>query len=242
MSLLHDIVAKMEAQGDPADAVAMARYHKATRRVLGVKVPVLDALSRALRAEITLGERLTLADGLWRTDVHEARVLAAKLLDQGRIRPDDAGAWALIQGWVPHFDAWAIADHACIAGQKRLLADPRRLEAVERWTGDASMWTRRAALVITLPWAKFKQPTAEQRAARERVLAWAAGYAGDPAWFMQKAVGWWLRELSRAEPDRVRAFIAQHGAQMKPFARKEALRLLDGGPGASLRPARPGRG
>lgn len=227
MTLLHDILAKLEAAADPADALAMARYHKASRRVLGVKVPAIDALSRELRGGLPLGERLALADGLWQSDVHEARVLAAKLLDQARIRPDDAGAWALIQSWVPDFDAWAIADHACIAGQKRLLADPRRLDTVAAWAGAGPLWTRRAALVITLPWAKFKQPTEAQRAAREQVLGWAAGAVADPAWFMQKAVAWWLRELSRPDPDRARAFVAAHGAQMKPFARREALRLLD---------------
>lgn len=227
MALLHDILTKLEAAGDPAEALAMARYHKASRRVLGVKVPALEALARALRGGLPLGERLALAESLWQTDVHEARVLAAKLLDQARIRPDDAGAWALIQSWVPDFDAWAIADHACIVGQKRLLADPRRLNAVETWAGAGPLWTRRAALVITLPWAKFRQPTAAQRAAQEQILGWAAGAVADPAWFMQKAVAWWLRELSRPDPDRARAFVAAHGAHMKPFARREALRLLD---------------
>ena len=62
---------------------------------------------------------------------------------------------------------------------------------------------------------------------RARSMGWAAGAVADPAWFMQKAVAWWLRELSRPDPDRVRAFIAQHGDQMKPFARREALRLID---------------
>jgi 3-methyladenine DNA glycosylase AlkD len=39
-------------------------------------------------------------------------------------------------------------------------------------------------------------------------------------------VGWWLRDLSRHDPDRVRAFVDRYGDRMKPFARKEALRHL----------------
>jgi len=44
----------------------------------------------------------------------------------------------LIQSWVPDFDSWAIADHACMAAQKRLLADPQRLDVVESWPNPES--------------------------------------------------------------------------------------------------------
>lgn len=170
--------------------------------------------------------RVDLADALWRTDIFEARVAAAKLLTQARLRPDDGPAWELIASWVPDFDSWAIADHACIAGQKRLIADPSRLDTVERWTRSDHLWTRRAALVITLPWTKQNNPKPEELAARERILGWAATYAGDPRWFIQKAVGWWLRELGKHDADRVLAFIDAHGRAMKAFARKEALKRL----------------
>jgi 3-methyladenine DNA glycosylase AlkD len=60
------------------------------------------------------------------------------------------------------------------------------------------------------------------------VLGWAAGYADDRDWFIQKAIAWWLRDLSRHDADRSRAFLADHGARLKPFARKEAARHLTG--------------
>jgi len=129
--------------------------------------------------------RVALAGALWATDIHEARVLAAKLLTQARLRPSDASAWEMIKSWVPEFDAWAIADHACMAGQKRLV------------------WEL-----------------------RDTVLGWAATYVEDHTWFVQKAVAWWLRDLSKHDPDRVRAFLDAHGAQMKPFAVTEAARKL----------------
>ncbi len=44
---------------------------------------------------------------------------------------------------------------------------------------------------------------------------------------MQKAVAWWVRDLSKHDPDRARAFLAEHGAGLKSFARKEAARHLD---------------
>lgn len=219
---LDQIIAHANAE----KAEQMAAYHKAGRRYLGVANPVLDDLTREWRTGLDVAGRVNLARELWDSDIHEARIAAAKLLTQARIRPDDTAVWDLIRTWVPQFDAWAVADHACIAGQKRLIADPARLDTVEEWTRSDHMWTRRAALVTTLPWTKMRNPKPEEIAQRERILGWAANYVEDRDWFIQKAVAWWLRELGRHAPDRVRAFLAEHGETMRPFARKDAARRL----------------
>ncbi|MGX9353756.1 DNA alkylation repair protein [Roseobacteraceae bacterium S113] len=213
---------------EPGRGAEMAAYHKVDRPYLGVGNPVLDERAREWRRAMTLEQRLDVAAELWDSNVHEGRILAAKLLTQARIRPDDA-AWALIASWVPSFDAWAVADHACMAGQRRLTADPARLDQVEGWTTSEHLWTRRAALVITLPWAKLRNAKPEDDARQDRILGWAASYVPDRAWFIQKAIAWWLRDMSKHAPDKTRAFLAEHGDQMKPFARKEAARLLKDG-------------
>ena len=177
---------------NPEKATEMARYHKVDRPYLGVANPDIDTLCKEWRAAVDLDTRLTLASGLWDSNIHEARVAAAKLLTQARIRPDDSGAWDLIASWVPEFD----------------------------------MWTKRAALVMTLPWPKQNHPNPTDLAIRDRVLGWAASYTTDHDWFIQKAIAWWLRELSKHDAPRVRAFLDAHSDQMKPFAVKEAARKL----------------
>lgn len=216
----------IKAHADPERAKGAQAYHKTKRVFLGVPNPVLNDLTKGWRQAISSEDRVDLAKALWDTDIHEARISAAKLLTQARIRPDDTAAWDAIQTWVPDFDSWAIADHACMAGQKRLVADPARLDALESWTVSEHMWTRRAALVITLPWTKQNHPKPLDLEIRERVLGWAAGYVPDRDWFIQKAIAWWLRDLSKHDADRTRAFLATYGDQLKPFARKEAARLL----------------
>jgi 3-methyladenine DNA glycosylase AlkD len=229
-----EALAILESLADPVAAAEMAVYHKAPRRYLGIKVPVIDALTQKWRATITLDERLGLAAGLWAADIHECRVAAAKLLTQARIRPDDEAAWQLISGWVPDFDGWALADHASKAGEKRLIADPVRIDTVATWVASPQMWTRRAALVMTLPWTKQNFPKPLDLIIRDRVLGWCATLAPDRDWFIQKAIGWWLRELSHHDAARVRDFMQQHGETLKPFARKEATRHLDPTPSAPL--------
>ena len=218
-------LAALDAAAEPGRAEQVAAYMKVERRYLGVPMPAINDLTKVWRRELTLEERVALADGLWRTDIHEARVTAAKLLTQARIKGDEP-FWRLIVSWLPDFDGWAIADHVCMAGQRRVVADPSRIDEVEYWTGSDHLWTKRAALVITLPWTKQNHPSPEDLAVRDRVLGWAAGYVDDKEWFIQKAVAWWLRELSKHDPARARAFLSQHGDRMKPFARKEAGKYL----------------
>ncbi len=221
----EDALEIMRASVEPGRAEGSAAYHKVARVYLGVTNPVLNDLTTDWRRAMDLEQRLALARDLWDSDVHEGRIAAAKLLTQARIH-DDAAVWALIVSWVPQFDAWAIADHASKAAEKRIMADLSRLDEVEGWTQSDHMWTRRAALVSTLALTKSNHPGAAEAAARDRVLGWAAVYVPDQTWFIQKAIAWWIRDLSKHDKDRASAFLAAHGAAMKPFARAEAGKYL----------------
>jgi len=221
-----DAIAAIKAQSVPGKSAEMAEYHKVDRPYLGTANPEIDALCKAWREDLNLEGRLALCHDLWGSNIHEARIAAAKLLTQARIRPDDSAAWDMICAWVPDFDAWAIADAVCIAAQKRIIADPSRLDTVECWTTSELMWQRRAALVATLPFARLNNLKPHEAEARERILLWAASYLSDKDWFIQKAVAWWLRDLSKHDPARVEAFLAEFGDLMKTWARKEAGQYL----------------
>lgn len=218
-------LAQLEALSESTKAAEMAAYHKRERPYLGVSNPQIDGLYKEWRKETDIPQRIEIAAFLWDSNIHEARIAAAKLLTQARINPDDA-VWDEICRWVPQFDAWAIADHACGAGARRLFLNAERLDQVEAWTEDENFWVRRAALVMTLPWTKSTHPKPAELAQRERILGWAGEYVADSEWFIQKSVSWWLRSLSKHDPDRVRHFLETFGPAMKPFARKDAAVYL----------------
>ncbi|MCC5956579.1 MAG: DNA alkylation repair protein [Natronohydrobacter sp.] len=226
MTQAAQVLEALRARGDATKAAEMVAYHKTARECLGVPAAVLDEMARELRHDLTLELRCALAQEMWVSDVHEAGIFAAKLLTQARIRPEDEPVWRIIAEWAQGFDSWALADCASIAGAKRLQADPARLDEVEGWTTSENMWTRRAALVMTLPWARLTHPKADDLAVRERVLGWAETYVPDRDWFIQKAVAWWLRDMSRRDPERVLAFLDGPGAGLAKWARKEALRII----------------
>jgi 3-methyladenine DNA glycosylase AlkD len=217
----------LRAEADPARAAEMAAYHKADRDYLGLSNAVTGALATQWRkGAADQAALVALAQGLWDSDIFEARVAAGKLFVQAKMRPDDALAWRWIESVVPEFDTWAIADAVAQGGQKRIVQVPERLDVLERWTASDHLWTRRAAFVFALPFCKARHPSAVESAARARVFAWAERLAEDPEWFIQKAIAWWMRELSKHDPDAVRAWLDTHGARLKPFARREAARHL----------------
>jgi len=222
---LNEALDALRLHAEPGRAEGAAAYHKRPREYLGVPNPPINDLTKTWRQTLSVPERVALADQLWQTDIFEARLAAAKLLTQARIKGDEA-VWELIKAWTPDFDSWAIADHASMAAQRRLLADPTRLDEVEGWTRSLHMWSRRAALVSTLPWTKERHAKPPYLRNRERVLGWAASYVDDADWFIQKAVAWWVRDLSKRDPKRVQQFMQDHGARMKAFARKEASKYL----------------
>lgn len=216
----------LAARSDTGRAQDMANYHKVARHYLGLGNDTVEDLVRRWRADLERDGKIALAAGLWDSDIHEARIAAAKLLSQSRIRPDDTPVWDELQRWVVQFDSWAIADTAAKAIERRLISDPRRLTQVAAWIAHDNMWTRRAALVSTLHWAKGRHPDPDHLHARETVLAWMAALAPDPEWFIQKAIGWWLRTLSKHDPARVSAFLDLHSDSLRAVARKEGSKYL----------------
>lgn len=169
-----DALATLRTHADPARAAEMRAYHKQTRPVLGLSNALTGELAARWRMGLAPDELVTLAQGLWASDIFEARICAGKLFVQARIRPDDSAAFACVAGFVPDFDSWAIADAVAQGGQKRLLQDPSRLADLESWITSPQMWTRRAALVFTLPFTKSRHPNATEAAARARILGWCA--------------------------------------------------------------------
>jgi 3-methyladenine DNA glycosylase AlkD len=214
------LTASLRAFADPARAEKEKSYQKSKWEHWGVPLPKMDVAIRATIADLDSRASLALAERLWGEPVWDLKIVAGRILARPRIAPD-AQVWAFVTERMADLDGWATADNLAGVGSRCLIAEPRRLDVVETWVDSPHLWTRRAALVFTLPWTKAGRDP-------ERMLAWAARLAEDREWFIQKAVGWWLRELSKRDPERVRRFLADHSAALKRVARREATKYLGG--------------
>lgn len=209
---------KLQSLGSKERAVADRRYHKSQREHWGVSVPDCNKFAINLSQGLSHRKMIALARALWATNLFDPMVCAAKILSQPKILPSQE-VWNTIVYFLRQVDGWALEDHLAHIAWKCILYDEHLLDELEQWTMQDNFWMRRATLVYTLPYAKpGRNP--------ERMLQWAASYALDPQWFIQKAIGWWLRVLGEHNPKRVVLFLTAHGHQLKGVAKKEATRKL----------------
>lgn len=221
------LIAALSAFANAERAAQEKRYQKSSWEHWGVAVPKMDAAIRATVADLGQGDSLALAARLWREPVWDLRIVAGRVLARKAVAPD-AAVWTFVTQRMADLDGWAVADNLAVVGGRCLLADPERLDLVETWVESPHLWTRRAALVFTLPWTKEGRDPA-------RMLGWATRLAADRQWFIQKAIGWWLRELSKRDPQRVRRFLDEDGAPLMTVARREATKYLAAPPSGTKR-------
>jgi len=84
--------------------------------------------------------------------------------------------------------------------------------------GHTDLWVRRVAMLHQLGW---KAQTVEPR-----LLHYARSLGGEKEIFIRKAIGWALRDYAYTRPEAVRAFLAQHGAQLSGLTVREAGKHL----------------
>ena len=132
----------------------------------------MDIAIKNTLGDISQEQALELSRRLWRAPVWDLKIVAGRILARKSVAPD-AGVWGFVTGRLADLDGWAVADNLAPAASRCLTADPGRLDGVETWIESPHLWTRRAALVFTLPWAKEKRDP-------ERMLGWAARLADDP--------------------------------------------------------------
>lgn len=218
--------AALAAAGTPERALSEKAYLKSTLVHLGSGQPAVRAVSRQVDAELpkTLAADalMALVFALHGSGVHELRALAIALLErrQRRLGPESlpqleslcrrCPGWAYID-WL----ATKVVDPVCAR-----LPSEREAECLRTWAADPDFWLRRVALLVPL--------TRLRRGGGDFAL-WASlavPMLGEREFFIRKALGWVLREVSKKRPELVRAFVAAHGAQMSGLTRREATKYL----------------
>jgi len=215
---LTNLLPEIKKFADPIRAAADQRYHKSSREHWGVSVPQCDKLARVFSKGLKENELIAIAETLWMTNLFDPMICASKILSLPSIKPSPL-LWNTIKNFLEKVDGWALEDSLCHAAWKCILENTELLNDLHEWVRHPNFWMRRATLVYTLPFAKPGRDP-------ERMLDWASSYSNDSEWFIQKAIGWWLRVLGKHNPNRVLAFLRIHWPQLKSIARKEATRKL----------------
>ena len=87
----------------------------------------------------------------------------------------------------------------------------------EKWMASGNMWLQRTAVLFQL---KYKS-----RTDTELLFKYIIALFGSKEFFINKAIGWALREYSKTDPDLVIKFVASHN--LAPLSKREALKVIN---------------
>ena len=165
-----------------------ARYGIVTKaEVYGTPVAKLRLMAKSI------GRDHALAEKLWRTGVHDARMLATMVGDPTEVTPAEMDRWA------KDFDNWGIVDTACFHYWDRT---PHAFRQIEKWSKAKDEYVKRTAFALLASCALHGRGT---DADFLRGLDLIEREAADPRNFVKKGVNWALRAIGGKQSPKLRA-------------------------------------
>jgi 3-methyladenine DNA glycosylase AlkD len=230
---MPDVVAEVRRRlaevADPARAPQMQAYMKSSMPFRGVGMPALRRVLREVFAQCRLAHRdawqaavLELWDGArFREERYAAVELTGHRFYRGWQDPEALGLYrhlVVTGAWWDYVDGVASGRVGPI-----LRACPEVVEpVVRRWAVDEDLWVRRTALLCQLGSKADTRIDLLEHAMSHNLRG--SRHGGE--YFIQKAVGWALREHAKTDPGWVRDVVDRHRDDLAPLSRREALKNL----------------
>lgn len=211
---VDEVVAALRPLGRAERAEQEKRYLKSELDFLGVPLPDIRRVVRAASKNHPEADARTWALALWEGNLWERRAAAVELL---RARQTDL---VTIEALIRQAGGWALVDPlADVAGAIALRHDDA-WHTIDRWADDDDFWVRRAALLTLLAGIRASRPDTA------RINRYATAMLNEKEFFIRKAIGWVLRELSKKDPRYVTRYTRQHAREMSGVTFREAVRHL----------------
>lgn len=212
---LRLLVRELEELKDPDAAAAMSAYQRNQFPFLGVRTPVRrQVLKSFLAAHPPDKAWIPL---LWELPEREYQYCGVDIALSLRKKLEPADL-PMIEACITGRSWWDTVDllAAGVAGFLLHKYPELQPEYGEKWLCSDNMWLNRTAILFQL---HYKEATDEQLLYR-----YIREHASSNEFFIQKAIGWALREYSKSNPASVAAFIGQE--ELKPLSRREGLKWL----------------
>ncbi len=178
--ILNEIVKKLKAAANPKNVAGMARFGINTKGTLGVSMPEIRRFSRQI------GKDHRLAQELWRTGIHEAKILASIIEDAEKIGKKE------MERWARDFDSWDVCDQVC---QNLFWRHKDAYKKCRHWGVKRGEYIRRAGFALMACLA-FKDKQVKDKKFIQ-FFPLIKKYATDERNFVKKAVNWALRQIGK---------------------------------------------
>lgn len=198
-----DVKTALEPLANEGNATFMKAYMRDQYEFYGIQSgPRRDALKVLFSKQHlpSLDEMVVIVDELWALPQREYQLVAVDLLIKQKKRLPEAflqhvERWITTKSWWDTVDM--LATH--IVASLFLQFPDEASSVIKQWRKSDNIWLRRTAILYQL---KFKQNTDQ-----DLLFTIIAENQADKEFFIQKAIGWSLREYSKTNASAVIEFI-----------------------------------
>ena len=215
---VEELVKELKALANPDDAVAMKAYMKNKFEFLGVKTLARRKLTKAFFKQQTDSViDWNFINEAWKNPYRELQYTALDYLEIRKklLTPSDLPRLkkqAQTKSW------WDTIDFLDRLVGSIIARFPETKEIIVAWSCDEDIWLRRLAIDHQLL-RKEKTDTK----LLEKILV---NNLGRTEFFINKAIGWALRDYSKTNPDWVKDFIERYRVEMAALSIREGSKYL----------------
>jgi 3-methyladenine DNA glycosylase AlkD len=175
-----EILNQLKSSANPEAVAGMARFGINAKNTYGVPIPVLRKMAKKI------GKNHRLAEELWHSGVHEARILASMIDLPGMVTEKQ------MESWVRDFDSWDVCDQCCSN-----LFDKTRFahQKATEWSRRKEEFVKRAGFVLMATLSVHDKASNNQKFLR--FVPIIKREATDDRNFVKKAVNWALRQIGK---------------------------------------------
>ncbi|WP_319532233.1 DNA alkylation repair protein [uncultured Cohaesibacter sp.] len=226
---LTEIEAALLAEGQsisPHKAAERAFCMKTPMAMIGLSVPQQRARLKVgySFSHLDFEEQLPIWTHVWNAaNYHEAKMQAAFFVERPNRTIDPVWLWDQLVPWVASVNCWDQSDTLSdVLSHLNERIPDHTAPTLERWNVSEQPWERRQSLVALLFYSRLRESFPEP----ELVFRLVECRLGDPDYYVQKAVGWTLREAYHVWPEEAVHFLDRHVGVLAPAAWQAATEKL----------------
>lgn len=175
---------------------------------------------------LPFGEQLAIWDELWRNENDFWLRLHAFFFLERHLKKETEllEMWPVVVRWQEQVDDWGLCDALAKVYTKILVVAPDEVYAqLQQWNRDGNLWKRRQSVVSLLYYSRTKK----HHPAFDDIEALITPLLSDKEYYVQKGVGWALRELHTVYPAEALPWLKAHIKQLSSIAFTIAIEKLN---------------
>lgn len=215
---VESTVAKIAKNTHSSAGKERRSYYGTVNKVLGLTVPQQRQLLKIgySFSKLPIHDQLIIWDSIWRhSKYHESKAQALFWLSNIQDTKILIGFWSTINKWTEHVDSWDASDNLSSV-YVRILEDADHViyPTLQKWNKSTNSWERRQSIVSLLYYSSARRKVLSHK----KILSLIEKLIKDRDKFVQKGVGWALRECYSIYPVATEKFIRQHATAISAIA------------------------